>query len=271
MISEKTSADARWLAETLAWTEDVAREAGALLRDWIDRIETRSLKRKRELVTEADQQSDDLILGRLRDRFPDHSVVTEESGERATGSPFHWWIDPLDGTNSFAHGHPHFSVSMALEESGKGIVLGVVYDPMRDECFAAARGSGATLNGKPVRVSGIGTLAECLAATGFPYDREPDNENNLAEFNAMIMAIQGIRRGGSAALDLCYVAAGRIDAYWELKLNPWDVAAGGLIAGEAGGVVTNIGSRQWDHRVHHIAASNGLVHQEMLQVLAATE
>jgi myo-inositol-1(or 4)-monophosphatase len=267
VTSKETVATPQWLTETLRWTERVARESGALLRNSIDKVETRSLKRKRELVTEADRQSEDLILGHLRSRFPDHSIMTEETGGHETDSPFLWWIDPLDGTNSFAHGYPHFSVSMALEEMGRGIILGVVYDPMKDECFSAAHGSATTLNGREIHVSEIEALADSLAATGFPYDREIDNENNLREFNAMIMAIQGIRRGGSAALDLSYVAAGRVDAYWEFKLNPWDVAAGGLIVKQAGGLVTNIRSEGWDHRVHHIAASNGLLHQELLRVL----
>lgn len=260
--------DEAWLEETLAWVQGVAREAGALLRDSIGRVETRSLKRKRELVTDADQASEDLILSHLRGRFPDHSIMTEEKGGIETSSRFRWWVDPLDGTNSFAHGHPHFSISIALVEAEKGLLLGVVCDPMRDECFAASLVSPAVLGERPIRVSDVGTLADSLVATGFPYDRETTNENNLPEFNAMIMAIQGIRRGGSAALDLSYVAAGRLDAYWELKLKPWDVAAGGLIVRQAGGRVTNIGSDRWDHQVHHIAASNGLVHDEMQGVLA---
>jgi len=260
--------DKEWLADASGRVEEIVREAGALLRQSIGRVETRSLKQKRELVTEADQASEDLILAHLRDRFPGHSIVTEETGGHETESPFRWWVDPLDGTNSFAHGHPHFSVSMALEHEGSGMVLGVVYDPMRDECYSAREGEPSTLNGAEIRVSEIELLEESLAATGFPYDREEENENNLPEFNRMILAIQGIRRGGSAALDLCYVAAGRLDAYWEFKLKPWDVAAGGLIARQSGGTVTNIGSDQWDHTIHHIAASNGRVHEAMQSVLA---
>jgi myo-inositol-1(or 4)-monophosphatase len=260
-------ANAEWLAETAELVESIAREAGGLLRESIDKIVKRDLKQKRELVTEADQASEDLILDRLRRRFPDHSVMTEESGGHETESRFRWWVDPLDGTNSFAHGHPQFSVSMALELEGEGVVLGVVYDPMRDECYRAWTNASSTLNGRRIRVSGIDALADSLVATGFPYDREKGNENNLPEFNRMILAIQGIRRGGSAALDLCYVAAGRLDAYWELKLKPWDVAAGGVIVRQAGGTVTNIGCGLWDHTIHHIAASNGRVHEEMQKIL----
>jgi len=257
-----------WVEATLEWTQDVVREAGALLSEQAGRVQSQSLKAKREIVTDADHESENLILARLRTRFPDHSVRTEETGGFERGTRYRWWVDPLDGTNSFAHGYPHFSISLALEDTENGLVLGVVHDPMRDECFAASAVSPATLNGSPIRVSKIETLAESLAATGFPYDRELRNENNLPEFNAMIMAIQGIRRGGSAALDLCYVAAGRLDAYWEIKLKPWDVAAGGLIALRAGGKVTNIGVDRWDFQVHHIAASNGRVHPEMQRVLA---
>ena len=266
--SRRTTLDEDWLAHAAKNAERIAREAGALLRESIGVVERRDFKQKRELVTEADQASEDLILAQLGRHFSGHSVVTEETGGHETDSPFRWWVDPLDGTNSFAHGHPHFSISMALEHEGDGLVLGVVYDPMRDESYLTWDGGPSTLNGKPIRVSDIGVLAESLVATGFPYDREKENENNLAEFNRMILAIQGIRRGGSAALDLCYVAAGRLDAYWELKLKPWDVAAGGLIVQRAGGSVTNIGSDLWDHRVHHIAASNGRVHREMQDILA---
>jgi myo-inositol-1(or 4)-monophosphatase len=262
------SVEPGWLLETLEWAQGVAREAGAVLREHAARGDRGSLKQKRELITEADHVSEELILGRFQDRFPDHSVRTEETGGVERGTRFRWWVDPLDGTNSFAHGHPHFSISMALEDTTEGLILGVVYDPMRDECFAASTASAAALNGRPIRVSETNVLAESLVATGFPYDREADNENNLPEFNRMILAIQGIRRGGSAALDLSYVAAGRLDAYWEFKLKPWDVAAGSVIVRRAGGRVTNIGHDRWDHTIHHVAASNGLVHAEMQQVLA---
>ncbi len=260
-------ANEEWLAGTAEVVEGIAREAGGLLRESIDRVVRRDLKQKRELVTEADQASEDLILDGLRRHFPGHSIMTEETGGHETDSRFRWWVDPLDGTNSFAHGHPQFSVSMALEVEGEGVVLGVVYDPMRDECYRAWKNAPSTMNGRRIQVSGIGALADALVATGFPYDRETGNENNLPEFNRMILAIQGIRRGGSAALDLCYVAAGRLDAYWELKLKPWDVAAGGMIVRQAAGVVTNIGSNLWDHTTPHIAATNGRVHEEMQKIL----
>jgi myo-inositol-1(or 4)-monophosphatase len=268
-MSMPADSDDRWLAETLDWTEGVAREAGALLRASVGRAEGRTLKRRRELVTDADRASEEVIVGRIRSRFPDHAVVAEEAGGRDPGSGYLWWVDPLDGTNNYAHGFPHFSVSVALEETGRGVVLGLVYDPMRDECFRAAAGGPAELNRRAIRVSDIGSLEDAIAATGFPYDREKDNENNLPEFNRMILAVQGIRRAGSAALDLSYVAAGRLDAYWELKLKPWDVAAGGIIVKRAGGTVTNIGSTSWEHRTHHIAASNGRVHDEMQRILGA--
>ena len=176
-------------------------------------------------------------------------------------------MDPLDGTNNYAHGYPFFSVAIGLEERGL-LSTGVVYDPLRDEMFVAERGRGATLNGEPIRVSAARTLSESLVATGFPYDRSEGTGNNLANLTRFILRVRGIRRGGSAELDLVYVACGRLDGFWELGLKIWDVSAGGLIVLEAGGRVTNFDGGGWDHHRGDIVASNGLVHGEMVHLVS---
>lgn len=217
------------------------------------------------LVTEADHRSESHILAGLQKRHPDHSVLCEESGDRAGDPAFKWIVDPLDGTTNFAHGYPNFAVSIALEHAGE-VVVGVVYNPVLDEMFAAARDRPTTLNGRPIRVSAAGRLAEGLLATGFPPEvhRQPVN---LDHFIAFLGRAQAIRRPGSASLDLCSVAAGRFDGFWEPRLAPWDVAAGALIVRQAGGQLSNFTGGPFSIYVPEIVASNGHIHSAMVEVL----
>jgi len=243
-----------------------AKDAGGVIRDGFERPHDTSMKGRRELVTETDKASENTILEHLRAECPDDLVIAEESAPELAESPRVWIVDPLDGTNNFAHGYPFFSVAIAIEEEGE-LASGVVYDPLRDELFVAEKGRGASMNGEPIRVSRSGALLESLVATGFPYDRTDDSGNNLANLNRFIVAVRGIRRGGSAELDLVYVARGRLDGFWEQGLKTWDVSAGGLIVREAGGAVTNFGGDGWDHRRGDIVASNGLIHSEMVGLI----
>ena len=256
----------------------IAREAGALLREGYfasgsahKEIELKSSSM--DLVTHYDKAAESLIANRLRSAFPDHHLLAEEGATNSQGdSPYLWVVDPLDGTTNFAHGFPVFAVSMALLENGQPR-LGIVYDPIRDECFAAIAGQGATLTQadgttQPMQVSSAPTLQESLLATGFPYDVQTSDWDNLTEFRAFLKRSRGVRRPGAAALDLAYVAAGRLDGYWEYKLSPWDIAAGVLLVQEARGRVTSItnGPINLEGRIHLIA-SNGFLHEEMVAVL----
>jgi myo-inositol-1(or 4)-monophosphatase len=243
---------------------DAARGAGRLLRDELGG--TRRISHKRsviDLVTEMDQRAERFIVERLLEAFPDHAVLAEESGATDGRSEYRWVIDPLDGTTNYAHGLPIFAVSVALERAGV-VELGVAYDPSRDECFVAQRGQGATLGGEPIRVSGVDSLDRALLVTGFPYDIRTTGETNLPEYAALSVRAQAVRRLGSAVLDLCYVACGRLDGFWEQALGPWDMAAGGLIVQEAGGRVTNVRGGPWHLEGPGVLASNGLVHDEIL-------
>lgn len=189
-----------------------------------------------DLVTDTDRQCEQTIVKILTRRFPKHSILAEEETLlQQHDNSYRWIVDPLDGTTNFAHGYPHFCVSIALEHENE-IVIGLVYDPVRGECFQAIKNHGATLNGTSIRCSTVDDLDKALLATGFPYDRRDNADFYLRYFTAFLTRCQGIRRNGSAALDLCYVACGRIDGYWELKLKPWDIAAGSLIIAEAGGL-----------------------------------
>jgi myo-inositol-1(or 4)-monophosphatase len=239
---------------------DAARGAGRLLREELGGARRISHKRSViDLVTEMDQRSERFIVERLLDAFPDHGVLAEEGGATRGRSEYRWVIDPLDGTTNYAHGLPVFAVSVALEHAGV-VELGVAYDPTRDECFVAERGHGATLGGEPIRVSTTPSLDGALLVTGFPYDIRTTAETNLPEYAALSVRAQAVRRLGSAVLDLCYVACGRFDGFWELALGPWDMAAGGLIVQEAGGRVTNVRGGPWRLEGPGILASNGLVH-----------
>ncbi len=220
-----------------------------------------------DLVTEFDNRSEEFLLGEIRRRFPDHRIIGEESGDHGGEEDCVWLVDPLDGTVNFAHGIPIFSVSLAYVEKG-AIELGVVYDPMRDECFSAERGRGAWLNDDPIRVSSTEDLGHALLVTGFPYDIRTNPRNNLDNYARLSLLSQGVRRLGSAALDLAYVACGRFDGFWELSLNAWDLAAGGLIALEAGARVTNMqGDENFLTPPPSIVAANPALHSSLLEAL----
>lgn len=244
--------------------QEIAREAGAMLAAFYHRRIGYNLKGDFDLVTEADLASEKLILERLQARFPTHAVVAEESGGREAASEYRWYIDPLDGTTNFAHGFPVFCVSMGLERSGE-LIAGVIYDPLRDEMFTAERGSGAWLNNRRLHVSGAPRLKDSLVATGFP-NRKRHKSINVHFYHQLAMATHGVRRAGSAALDLAYVACGRLDAFWEFGLNPWDMAAGILMVTEAGGRCTDMMGAPHTLRSPHLVADNTLVHEELLQL-----
>jgi myo-inositol-1(or 4)-monophosphatase len=229
-----------------------------------------TLKGDKNLVTEVDQESERLIVGRLLSAFPDHSIIAEEGEYPQGNGPFRWIIDPLDGTTNYAHGFPWFCVSIGLESAGE-LVAGVIYNPLHDELFTATKGGGAFLNGRRLRVSTRAPLQDTLLGTGFPYDCASDPANNFDNFIAFQKAARGIRRAGAAALDLAYVAAGKLDGFWELKLKPWDVAAGVLLVREAGGTVTSFDGTEYDCCNHRIVASNGLIHEEMIAMLAQSD
>ncbi len=224
---------------TLSFLETLARDAGKILRDGYNKDHQVQYKGVIDLVTEVDHQSEAYLLGKIQSGFPGHHIFTEESGVIQGNDEHVWYIDPLDGTVNYAHHVPIFSVSVAYAFRG-ALTLGVVYDPLRDELFSAERGKGAHLNGTPLRVSLTTELQKSLLVTGFPYDTWDTPQDNFANFVRLAKLTQGVRRLGSAALDLSYVAAGRFDGFWELSLKPWDVAAGGLICEEAGARVTNI-------------------------------
>ncbi len=246
---------------------EAARLAGRYQRYRFASLLDISLKGEKDLVTEIDRESERLIVGHLLDRFPDHGIIAEE-GEYPQGTaPYRWIIDPLDGTTNYAHGFPWFCVSIALESQGD-LLAGVIYNPMHDELFTAARGDGAYCNGERLAVSARAPLKSTLLGTGFPYDCATDAENNFTNFIAFQKAARGIRRAGAAALDLAYVASGRLDGFWELKLKPWDVAAGVLLVQEAGGVVTTFDGSDYNIFNGRIVASNGLIHDEMTGMLA---
>jgi myo-inositol-1(or 4)-monophosphatase len=247
----------------------LAREAGAVLREGYGVTHQPEHKGRFDLVTAYDRRAERLILDGLTRRFPGHAVLAEESGAHASaGAPVRWIVDPLDGTTNFAHNYPCFCVSIAAEVDGE-VVAGAVFDPVRDELFAAARGLGATLNGVRLRVSDIARLEDALLVTGFPYDVREHPENVLPAFEAFLMRAQGVRRDGSAALNLCYVGAGRFDGLWEAGLSPWDIAAGALVVREAGGRISDYAGASHLMDGRPILASNGHVHAEMLEILAA--
>jgi len=252
---------------SLRETEILARQAGVILRSGFGSSQQVVRKGTIDLVTEMDRRTEAFILKAIQSRYPEHGILAEESGKHGQSSRQIWYVDPLDGTVNYAHGIPIFSVSIAYEECGE-LKLGTVYDPMQDECFSAERGRGAWLNGHRLQVSGTIDLAGSLLTTGFPYDVWSASENNLDFYARFSLSTQGVRRLGSAALDLCYVAAGRFDAYWELKIHPWDIAAGALIAQEAGAVVTDVkGGVDYLSESTSILAANPQIHPLMLATL----
>ena len=245
---------------------NVATEAGRLLKTNLGRLHSIEMKGAIDVVTEMDIRAEELIIKILRGVFPTFGILTEESGERAASSEYRWIIDPLDGTTNYAHGYPVFCVSIALEKNGETI-LGVVYNPMLAELFTAEKGRGACLNNRKIQVSSTTKLNNSLLATGFPYDIRTSSNNNINHFTNFAVRVQAIRRAGSAALDSCYVACGRFDGFWELKLKPWDVAAGGLIVKEAGGILSDFKGGPFSIYSHETVASNGIIHKQMIEVL----
>lgn len=246
----------------LTFMQELAREAGSVLVSHFGNVAV-EYKGEVDLVTEADRKSEKLIVSRIRQQWPSHDLIGEEGSRTETGSDFRWYIDPLDGTTNFAHGYPVFCVSIALEHKGERIA-GVVYDPCRDEMFAAEKGAGSRLNGQAIRVSQVQHLAESLVATGFPSHKRHKNPN-IHFYHQITLRSHGVRRAGSAALDLCCVACGRYDAFWEFNLNPWDTAAGVLLVQEAGGKVTNFASGPFHLSSREVLASNSLIHDELLK------
>lgn len=251
----------------------IAREAGVLLMDYFHQHLKIEYKGDADLVTAADRASEKLIRERITQQWPGHDVLGEEQGLNDQGSEFRWYVDPLDGTTNFAHGYPVFCVSIALERlpaerrsSGHlgERVAAVVYDPTRDELFSAEPGKGAQLNGETIRVSKTAKLKECLLATGFPSHKRHKNPN-IHFYQQITLHSHGVRRAGSAALDLCNVASGRFDGFWEFNLNPWDTAAGVLIVQEAGGKVTRFDGSDFEINSHETLASNGVIHEELLR------
>lgn len=244
----------------------VAREAGSILRQHLGRVSDIAHKSSQlDLVTEVDVLSEQHIKERIAAHYPRHDILAEESGYQKAESEYRWLVDPLDGTTNYAHGYPFFAVCLAVEHEGE-IILGVVYDPIREELFAAEKDGGATLNGRPIRVSRVSRLVDSLLVTGFPYNVRSD-PRSIEYFFRFMNRAQAIRRDGSAALDMCYVACGRFDGFWEMGLNPWDMAAGQLIIEEAGGRVTKFDGRRFNVYEPEVLASNGLIHEEMSAVL----
>src|SRR5229473_7737555 len=246
-----------------------ARAAGRIHLQRLSRIKVTRKTNAIDLVTEADHESEQAVIRTLGHAFPSHAILAEESGASAQSSEHRWIIDPLDGTTNFAHGFPQFCVSIAYERRGR-IQLAVIFDALKRELFVARRGAGASLNRKPIRVSQVRTLDMSLLATGFPYDRRERRRFYLCFWEAFMLRTHGVRRTGSAALDLAWVACGRVDAFWEFGLKPWDVAAGTLLVEEAGGHVSNMDGSTLDLVGAQIVASNGRLHQEIIETLAAT-
>jgi myo-inositol-1(or 4)-monophosphatase len=243
-----------------------AREAGQVVREGWGRDHDPEHKGVIDLVTEYDRRSEATLLDRIAARFPGHAVLAEESGGAREPRGVRWIIDPLDGTTNFAHNYPFFAVSVGVEIDGR-MVAGAVHDPVRDETFAAALGAGATRNGAPIHVSRIARVGDALLVTGFPYDVRERPRRYLEPFEAFLLRAQGVRRDGSAALNLCYLACGRFDGFWEYHLSPWDMAAGTLIVTEAGGRVTRLDGSEFRLDGREILASNGSLHEEMRGIL----
>ena len=244
---------------------EIAREAGALLAHYFERRVSFELKGEFDLVTEADRRSEQLVVDKLRLYFPTHGIVAEEGGGCEGTSEYRWYVDPLDGTTNFAHGFPMFNVTLALARAGE-VIAGVIYDPIRQELFMAERGAGAYLNHRRIRVSTTPRLAESLASTGFP-SRKRHHDVNIHFYYQLAMASHGVRRTGSAALDLAYVAAGRLDFFWEFGLKPWDQAAGSLLVTEAGGKTSDMNGQPLGITTSdHLLADNGALHDEVLRM-----
>jgi len=257
------------MAEGLVWVPQasaIAREAGARLKEFFEQGVETEYKGDVDLVTVADRTAEKLIRERLAVAFPEHGVYGEEGTRERMDGEFRWYVDPLDGTTNFAHGFPQFCVSMGLEQRAtEKVVAGVIYDPMRDELYTAERGRGAWLNGKPIHVSRTPVLAESLVSTGFPSRKRHDSPN-IHFYHEFTLRSHGVRRAGSAALDLAFVAAGRLEAFWEFNLNPWDTAAGVLLVEEAGGRLSDFAGGEFQLDSRETLASNGLIHGELVEL-----
>lgn len=256
------------LEDIIVW----AKNAGQILKDGYGKEHQIQHKGIIDLVTEIDKKSEDYLISEIRAKFPEHTILGEESGKlNGSNQGGMWLIDPLDGTSNYAHGLPIFSVSIGYQVAGE-MQLGVVYDPMMDECFVAEKGQGAYLNGKQIHVSDTQELIKAMLVTGFPYNVHSTKENNLDYFSNFILHAQAVRRLGSAALDLCYVASGRLDGYWELQLQAWDAAAGILILSEAGGIATNMDGTPFKlEPPYAMVASNPILHPLMMDVVRKTQ
>ncbi len=249
---------------------ELVRGAGQILRDGLQAEREIDYKGTFDLVTNIDRASESFILAAIRSQFPDHAILAEESGADPRQSRYTWVIDPVDGTTNYAHGLPYFSVTIALLDAGEP-VLGVTYDPIADALFVGERGRGASRNTVPLRVSAVPVLLRSLVSTGFPYDFATNPENNTPEFVRIHRRVQGVRRMGSAALDLALVAAGQMEAHWERRLNIWDAAAGVVLVREAGGTVTDWSGAEWQPGATTLLATNGHIHEEILAVLNTDE
>ena len=252
--------------EFLPHIQQIAREAGGLLMKHFGKVDI-EYKGEVDVVTIADRESEKLIVERISSQFPKHDIVGEEGTRHSHGSDYRWYIDPLDGTTNFAHNFPVFCVSIALEYRDE-LIAGVVYDPTRDECFAAEKGAGARLNDQPTRVSKVSDFAQSLVATGFPSQKRHKNPN-IHFYHHITLQTHGVRRCGSAAIDLAYTACGRFDAYWEFNLNPWDTAAGVVLVRESGGIVTDMDGKPFDIASKEVVASNSKLHPALLREMKA--
>lgn len=255
------------MSEYLKIAEEACRKSGAIQKAGLEKTLDVQYKGDINLVTNVDHACEKAIVDLIQGTFPKHDILAEEGTGKRKDSEFKWIIDPLDGTTNYAHGYRLFCTSIALEYKGE-IVVGAVYDPNQDEMYLAERDAGAALNGKPIQVSSVSSLDRSMLATGFAYNIRETSNNNLNHFTNFLMSSQAVRRDGVAAIDLCYLAAGRYDGFWELNLFPWDVAAGMLILQEAGGQVTDFSGRPFEVYFKELLASNGAIHQEMMGILA---
>lgn len=246
---------------------NAANAAGEILKSRYGKVESIDYKSAFNIVTDVDAASEKEVIRIIRESFPDHQILGEESGAHKASSLSRWLIDPLDGTTNYAHSYPFFCVSIGFEHNGE-MQLGVVFNPISGELFFARKGNGAVMGNKPIKVSAISSLSTCLLATGFPPDTANATYSNIEEFAKLTDLCHGVRRDGSAALDLSFVACGRLDGFWEYKLAPWDLAAGTLIVREAGGTVTGLANEQFDITSGHVLATNNLVHDEIVTALA---
>ncbi|MBC8384403.1 MAG: inositol monophosphatase [Candidatus Cloacimonetes bacterium] len=255
----------------IRFIQEIAREAGAIIRDgYHSELTNIEHKGQIDIVTEIDLQSEIHLKKRISQKFPDDNIISEETSSGYDFGQRNWIIDPLDGTTNFSHKFPVCAVSIGLEIDGI-ISSGVVYNPILDEMFSAERGKGAFYNDESIRVSETGEISNSLIATGFPYDRWQNGDHYIREYLAFMKRCQGVRRVGAAAVDLCYVAMGRLDGFFERKLKPWDMAAGSLIVAEAGGNISRFNGNKWHYLDDTIIASNGIIHNRMIDILKNTQ